>query len=97
MSWFEPLAGSAASKRENGSSGKPRGRARGRTNRGAGVERQDGSTRRPGPPDEPEAATETEFDRLRRLALEAEAQGKARAMRDPKIRLRPPNKPTSSW
>ena len=40
---------------------------------------------------------ENEFDRLRRLALEAEAQGKAVVMRDPKIRPRPPKKPTTLW
>jgi hypothetical protein len=52
------------------------------------------------PPDrEPEAevAIENEFDRLRRLALEAEAQGKAVVMRNPEIRPWPPKKPTTLW
>jgi hypothetical protein len=48
------------------------------------------------PPDEPEAAIETEFDRLRRLALEAEARGEARVMRNPEIKERPPKRPQQS-
>jgi hypothetical protein len=47
----------------------------------------------------PEAAIEpeNEFDRLRRLALEAEKRGEAVVMRDPKIRKCPPKKPTTLW
>jgi hypothetical protein len=53
----------------------------------------------PEPPVEPDPAPapQSELEMMSQRVLEAEAQGKAVVMRNPRIRLRPPKKPTSSW
>jgi hypothetical protein len=42
-------------------------------------------------------APETDMDRWRSCVLREEAEGKCRVMRDPKIKKRPPKKPTALW